>query len=97
MNKGQLISYFRTADKTSAIIGGRQAVVFVALRELAGHKSEGSSPSKPKVASSGKTKTQNKTAKPTDQKKPDETVPHGMSHLPAKPLKSDLALTAYRN
>jgi hypothetical protein len=93
MNKGQLIGYFRTTDKTSAIIGDRQAVVFVALRELAGHQSEGSSPSKPKVASTGRTRTQNKNVKPVDQKKPDEPVQHVVSHPPAKPLKGEMALT----
>ena len=92
MNKGQLISYFRSADKTSDIIGGRQAVVFVALRELAGRQSEGSSPSKPKVASAGRTRAQNKHVKQVEQKKPDETDPH-VSHTPAKPLKSEMALT----
>ena len=93
MNKGQLIHYFRTTDKTSATIGDRQAAVFMALRELAGHQSEGSSPSKPKAASTGRTRTSNKTVKPADQKKPNEPVPDVGSHPPAKPFKGDMALT----
>jgi hypothetical protein len=40
MSRDQLIGYFRSADKTSDIIGGRQAGVFMALRELAGHHVE---------------------------------------------------------
>ena len=50
MNKDQLINHFRSADKTSDIIGGRQAGVFIALRELAGHHSEQLPAGKPRVA-----------------------------------------------
>jgi hypothetical protein len=38
LNRGQLINYFRTTDKTSDVIGGRQAGVFKAFADLAGHK-----------------------------------------------------------
>lgn len=38
MTKQQLTSYFRTADKTSEVIGGRQAGVFQVFRVLAGHE-----------------------------------------------------------
>ncbi len=54
MNKDQLIAYFRSADKTSDIIGGRQAGVFVALRELAGHQVNEPTATKSKVAGNGK-------------------------------------------
>ncbi|WP_061924475.1 DUF5343 domain-containing protein [Altererythrobacter epoxidivorans] len=39
MTKSELIGYFRTTDKTSEVIGGRQAGVFQVFRSLAGHES----------------------------------------------------------
>jgi hypothetical protein len=38
MNKDALISYFRSADRTSEVIGTRQAALFQAFRALAGHE-----------------------------------------------------------
>jgi hypothetical protein len=38
MNKDALINYFRHTDKTSDVIGTRQAAVFQAFRALAGHE-----------------------------------------------------------
>jgi Family of unknown function (DUF5343) len=38
LSKSELTSYFRTTDKTSDIIGGRQASVFVMFRGLAGRE-----------------------------------------------------------
>lgn len=38
MSKAELTAYFRTADKTSETIGGRQAGVFIVFRNLAGHE-----------------------------------------------------------
>lgn len=38
MTKRELTSYFRTTDKTSEVIGGRQAGVFLVFRALAGHE-----------------------------------------------------------
>ncbi len=38
MTKPQLTGYFRATDKTSEIIGSRQAGVFVMFRALAGHE-----------------------------------------------------------
>lgn len=38
LNKSELTSYFRTTDKTSEAIGGRQASVFIMFRGLAGHE-----------------------------------------------------------
>jgi len=41
MTKPQLTGYFRATDKTSEIIGSRQAGVFIMLRALAGHELPG--------------------------------------------------------
>jgi len=41
MTKPQLTGYFRATDKTSEIIGSRQAGVFIMLRSLAGHEQPG--------------------------------------------------------
>lgn len=38
MTKSELTGYFRTTDKTSEVIGGRQAGVFHVFRSLAGHE-----------------------------------------------------------
>jgi hypothetical protein len=38
MNKAELTSYFRAADKTSELIGSRQASVFIVFRVLAGRE-----------------------------------------------------------
>ncbi|MDF1620975.1 DUF5343 domain-containing protein [Pseudothioclava nitratireducens] len=38
LSKSELTSYFRTTDKTSEVIGGRQAGVFITFRALAGHE-----------------------------------------------------------
>jgi hypothetical protein len=38
MNRDALIAYFRSADKTSEVIGTRQATLFQAFRALAGHE-----------------------------------------------------------
>ncbi|MBN9547063.1 MAG: DUF5343 domain-containing protein [Alphaproteobacteria bacterium] len=55
MGRDDLIGYFRQADKTSDVIGGRQASVFQAFRSLAGHEAENVSTkatnSKPQVRS----------------------------------------------
>jgi hypothetical protein len=92
MNKDQLIGYFRSADKTSDIIGGRQAGVFMALRDLAGHQAEGPAVGKPKVTATGKAKAPTKKAKTVEQKKPYEATQE--VELPSpKHLKGDMALT----
>lgn len=89
MNKEQLIGYFRSADKTSDVIGGRQAGVFVALRELAGHQAEEAPAAKPKAASAGKTKALAKKVKPVEQKEVVQDVPPP----PLKQHNGDMALT----
>ena len=49
MTKSELTGYFRTTDKTSEVIGGRQAGVFQVFRSLAGHENaeEKSAPKSP--------------------------------------------------
>lgn len=65
LSRDQLIGYFRSADKTSEIIGSRQAGVFIALRELAGHSTEAEKASpKPKTPNSAKLKPRVKLEKP---------------------------------
>jgi hypothetical protein len=56
MSRSQLIGYFRSADKTSDTIGGRQAGVFIVLRELAGYGAGESGVPKPKQANGTKPK-----------------------------------------
>lgn len=94
-DKDQLIGYFRSADKTSDIIGGRQAGVFMALRELAGHQAEGSALGSQKMTGTAKTKTSTKPikkAKAVEQKKPKDAT-QDLETPPSKPLKGDMALT----
>ena len=66
MTKPQLTGYFRATDKTSEIIGSRQAGVFIMFRALAGHEQPGETATakpagtkpkqtKPKVSTSKKT------------------------------------------
>jgi Family of unknown function (DUF5343) len=96
MDKNQLIGYFRSADKTSDVIGGRQAGVFVALRELAGHvteQSQSSSSPKAKAASVAKPKNTAKTVKPAVQKAQDQAVEQVIPSPHTKPQKGDMALT----
>jgi len=58
LSKKELTSYFRTTDKTSEAIGGRQAAVFITFRTLAGHEqsSDKPAPSTTKAAPSAKAK-----------------------------------------
>lgn len=96
MDKNQLISYFRGADKTSDVIGSRQAGVFVALRELAGYltdQGQSSSNSKGKSAAVASSKISSKSNSPSTQKTPKSTAEHITPSTPLKPQKSDLALT----
>jgi len=69
MTKSELTSYFRTTDKTSEVIGGRQAGVFQVFRSLAGHeggddKSASKSPAKSRQNRARTAPSQSK-AKPT--------------------------------
>lgn len=93
LNKDQLIGYFRSSDKTSEIIGDRQAGVFMALRALAGHQAEEPTAGKPRVVAAGKAKAPTKKVKPAEQKRTDDEAVHEVGISPSKPLKGDMALT----
>lgn len=58
LSKQDLVSYFRTTDKTSDVIGSRQAGLFQTFAALAGHAVTNGS------ASAGKSKSTAKTSQP---------------------------------
>jgi len=92
MTRDELISYFRSADKTSEIIGSRQAGVFMALSELAGNENQSSSGnSKSKAGSAGGGKTTTKKAAPVAH----QQTPLIRSESPGASIKpkGDMALT----
>jgi Family of unknown function (DUF5343) len=92
MSRDDLISYFRSADKTSEIIGSRQAGVFMALSELAGHEAQPSTGnSKSKSASTASTKKAAKKPAPVVQAAA-PTAKGGGDAVSMK-AKSDMALT----
>lgn len=92
MSRDDLISYFRSADKTSEIIGSRQAGVFMALSELAGHEAQPSTGnSKPKSSSTASTKKAAKKPAPVVQAAA-PTAKGGGDAVSMK-AKSDMALT----
>lgn len=90
--KVKLIGYFRQSDKTSDVIGARQAAVFQAFRSIAGY--EALAESKGAVAAGGK---KPKAAAAKIPKGKIEVAPGGVAE-PAHPVvkvppKPDLALT----
>jgi Family of unknown function (DUF5343) len=91
MNKNALISYFRSADKTSDVIGTRQAAVFHALRVIAGHES--SHPAAQKAGGASKPAARLPKQKTTKaegaKKKPEPPDPALVDKAP----KRDMALT----
>jgi len=95
MTKGQLIGYFRSADKTSEVIGGRQAGVFIALRELAGYATEAATVqgvSKAKSNGSAKAKSPPRSSKLVEQKT-QERITDVPSFPSPTSSKGDIALT----
>ena len=90
MNKDALIGYFRHTDKTSDVIGTRQAAVFQAFRALAGHEqntvtSKNGGPLKPAAkASRSKTKKANE---------PIQASALAERAVSVSPSKKDMALT----
>ena len=92
VGKDQLIGYFRSADKTSDIIGGRQAGVFMALRELAGHQSEGNGATKPRIVRASRAKVPTTKKESVEQKKPIELQRPAVI-LSSEQPKVDMALT----
>lgn len=94
MNRDQLIGYFRSADKTSDIIGARQAGVFSALRELAGHHIEEAAAAKPKPASPRRTPAApKKTARAPIPPRFDQVAKEAPASTVLKGQKGDVALT----
>ncbi|MCZ7486459.1 DUF5343 domain-containing protein [Rhizobium rhizogenes] len=92
LTKAELTAYFRTNDKTSEIIGGRQAGVFQAFSALAGNEQQ-VAPTKSRVGTSnGNSKaTKPKLAKP---KKADAIVePVTVSAPSHVSSRRDMALT----
>jgi hypothetical protein len=92
MTKPQLIGYFRATDKTSEIIGSRQAGVFMTFRALAGHEPAVEATVKVTSAKPKQTKQKATIAKPA---KPDDA---GKSAKPTVELngtngRRDMALT----
>jgi len=90
--KPKLIGYFRQADKTSDIIGTRQAAVFQALRSIAGHEVL-PEPKAPVAAGAKKPKTvTSKTPKAKAAEAPADAAqpPNPNVDIPSKP---DMALT----
>ncbi len=86
MSRDDLIGYFRTTDKTSAIIGTRQYTVFEALRSLSGYEQPDAGPAK----------TKGKSAKPKAVKarKNTKKVEAPITITPEElPVKRDMALT----
>jgi hypothetical protein len=91
MTRDDLISYFRSADKTSEIIGSRQAGVFMALSELAGHETQPSGNSKPKAASTASGKKA--TKKPAAAVHKQAPMAKADSDATTVKAKGDMALT----
>jgi hypothetical protein len=92
LSKPKLIGYFRQADKTSDIIGTRQAAVFQALRGIAGF--EAPSEAKPKVPTAKKPKAKPASAKPAEFGDAEvEVVEVPPKQTMKTPAKSDMALT----
>lgn len=90
--KADLIGYFRSADKTSEIIGSRQAGVFVALSEVAGFtppSSTGAPKAKP-TSTNGSKKPAKKAA--TVASTQDQAAKPDNVGNPAR-AKGDMALT----
>lgn len=91
MTKSELTGYFRTTDKTSEVIGGRQAGLFQVFASLAGHETGGDkgipkNPSKPRAAK----------LKPTAQpqgKAASAAKDPNMVELAAAGQRKDMALT----
>jgi hypothetical protein len=92
MSKSELTGYFRTTDKTSEVIGARQASVFQMFRSLAGHESaEGKSAPKSPAKPRG---NRTKAAPPQSKAKPVE--PDGAKMkvgLGSSEGRKDMALT----
>jgi len=92
MTKSELTGYFRTTDKTSEVIGGRQAGVFQVFRSLAGHDSvdDKAAPKSSMKARSGRAKAAPLQAK-AKVAAADDTK--GQVALSSSDSRKDMALT----
>lgn len=92
LGKSELTAYFRTTDKTSEAIAGRQAAVFIMFRALAGHEQASDNLS----SSAGKT-TPAARAKPAVAKKAStaevKTASKNSGRANDKEQRRDMALT----
>jgi len=84
LTKGELTGYFRTTDKTSEVIGGRQAGLFQVFASLAGHEigSDNGTPKSP---------TKPRAAKPKPAAQPQKAA-----SAPESPAKVELAAAGQR-
>ncbi|MEH7878725.1 DUF5343 domain-containing protein [Rhizobium laguerreae] len=97
MSKAELTGYFRTADKTSDVIGGRQAGVFQVFRTLAGKEEATETKFRPSTSNVSKAKGSNvskaKGTKPANTKK-QEVISHPVEIPPVKSAnKREMSLT----
>jgi len=94
LQRDDLITFFRSSDKTSDIIGGRQAAVFIALREFIGYEPQPSQGNvKPKSAGSASSNRLAKSSSQLGQKKGLAPVIGADSDAISKKTNGDLALT----
>jgi hypothetical protein len=90
MNKDALIGYFRSADKTSEVIGTRQAAVFQAFRALAGREQP---PATPKNGGASKPVARASSTKTIKTKGPVHASVRVEPPASVTPLKKDMTLT----
>lgn len=92
MDRDLLVNYFRTADKTSAAIGSRQAAVFQVFANFAGHALVESDPKSPakKTAGNNKPKALVSAARKAKEPKIETSL---RDNAADKVLKRDMALT----
>ncbi|PPJ46072.1 hypothetical protein C0075_10205 [Rhizobium sp. KAs_5_22] len=92
LTKAELTAYFRTNDKTSEVIGGRQAGVFMAFSALAGNEQQATS-TKPRASTSNGNSKAAK-AKPAKAKQADTVVEPATASVPVQTSsRRDMALT----
>ncbi|UPJ56240.1 DUF5343 domain-containing protein [Bradyrhizobium sp. 192] len=91
MSKDDLIGYFRSADKTSEIIGSRQAGVFTALSELSGHSVGSSTATKVKPTTLSRAKRSSRKIGATASTQPAEAYAATLSTT--EKSKSEMAFT----
>lgn len=71
LERDALVSFFRTSDKTSEIVGKRQAIAFTALAAISGMREEDAPPRK----SAPRKASDTQTSKPTRSKKQEVVQP----------------------